>query len=230
MSHSLSIWSKDVGSLYWIPRLTKGGIGLYLALTGARLKADDLLYSGIATHYVPSAKLNDLKESLIESSLVDSGMDDIAKDVLSSFHQDIPTHQSFLFHNKDVIDQIFLDKKSVEEIFTALGQHESIFATNTLSTLRKMSPTSLKVTFEGLHRSSLLSTMSDGLKMEYRLSQRFMQPGSDFYDGVRAVLVDKDHRPKWNPPTLDLVTAKEVDSYFADLGCHDLDIVAAAKV
>ena len=117
----MSLNIKDVGSLYWIPRLSKGGIGLYLALTGARLKADDLLYAGIATHYVPSTKLHDLKESLIEASLIDeSKTNDIAEDVLSSYHEAIPVDQSFLYRNRDIIDQIFLDKKSVEEIFIDL--------------------------------------------------------------------------------------------------------------
>jgi len=226
----------DVGSMYWIPTLLSSsksktsGIGLYLALTGTRLKADDLLYTGIATHYIPSNHLQSLRKSLIETSLVDSGenSDDIAKDILSSFHLDIPLDQSILYRNKDEMDDIFCNKNSVKEIITYLETRntKSTFASNTLATLRKMSPTSLKVTYEGLHRSkSNTLSLKDVLKMEYRMSQRFMQLKSDFHEGIRAVLVDKDYNPKWDPSTLDLVDDNEIQSYFdVDLGCHDLDV------
>jgi hypothetical protein len=98
------------------------------------------------------------------------------------------------------------------------------FAAATLAALRQRSPTSLKVTFEALTRVAPTKhppqvTFAEALRTEYRLAQRFVraQPASDFVEGVRAVLVDKDHAPAWDPPTLDGVDAAAVEAFFAPL-------------
>jgi len=101
----------DVGSMYWLPRL-QGGIGNYIGLTGTRLKADDLIYSGIATHYIPSENLSDFKENLVERSkgIHNDGNDEIMKsevnqleDILSKYSsQDIDPSRSFLAKKSNV--------------------------------------------------------------------------------------------------------------------------------
>ena len=99
---------------------------------------------------------------------------------------------------------------------------ESAFGKSTLQALNKASPTSLKVTLEGLKRGRELQDVGECLKMEFRMSQVFMREGSDFYEGIRAVLVDKDHNPKWSPSSLDDISKDEVDSFFKPLGDGEL--------
>ena len=93
------------------------------------------------------------------------------------------------------------------------SQHE--FAHQTLETLTKCSPTSLKITLEGLKRGSAVPSLGEDLQMEFRLAQSCMRSKtSDFVEGVRATLIDKDKNPKWNPSTLEEVTDEMVESYF----------------
>ncbi|KAL7432505.1 hypothetical protein ACHAXM_003151 [Skeletonema potamos] len=231
----------DVGGTWWIPRLKLynqwksglvGGVGNYLALTGGRLAAEDLLYAGIATHYVKSENLDDLKSALAESttnSSADDSSGDCVAGVLMSFHDhNVDTKSSFLSQNRNDIDFAFDGKDSMEEIIAALESmgEDSQFGQSTLNTLKQMSPTSLKVTLEGLKRGAKLSSVGEALQMEYRMSQAFMREGSDFYEGIRAALVDKDGKPQWSPQTLEEVTEDIVDSYFKPLGDNELDVNA----
>ena len=209
----------DVGGMFWLPRC-KGGLGPYIALTGARLKADDLLYAGIATHYVASDDLDDLKEALIDATTTEGSN---VGSVLLSFHKEIPTNESFLAKHRTEIDYAFEDKTSMEQIIEQLSQKtDSEFCKKTLSTLHRMSPTSLKVTLEGLKRGKSLPSIKEVLEMEYRMAQAFMRDGSDFYEGVRAQLVDKDKNPQWNPKTLAEVSNETVETYFQHLGDNEL--------
>lgn len=230
----------DVGGTWWIPRLklysqwqnknVVGGIGNYLALTGARLEAEDLVYAGIATHYVKSNHLKELKHALVDASESDdsSKWGDCAESVLMSFHDhSIDLDASFLSQNRHDIDYAFDGKDSIEEIFTSLeSMGDSQFGQSTLKTLKQMSPTSLKVTLEGLKRGARAQTIGEALEMEYRISQSFMKEGSDFYEGIRAALVDKDGNPKWSPSCLKDVTEEIVDGYFEKLGGRELSLDA----
>eukprot|EP00814_Leptocylindrus_danicus_P010881 CAMPEP_0116036692 /NCGR_PEP_ID=MMETSP0321-20121206/21408_1 /TAXON_ID=163516 /ORGANISM="Leptocylindrus danicus var. danicus, Strain B650" /LENGTH=434 /DNA_ID=CAMNT_0003514351 /DNA_START=2066 /DNA_END=3370 /DNA_ORIENTATION=+ len=240
----------DVGSMYWLPRL-EGGLGTYIALTGARLKADDLMYAGLATHYVPSSKLMELRDALVAATAIASSGDNEGNDtdvndnvhvhvggiegVLASFAEDIDTTNSLLATNRGFIDKSFSfeKKSSVEEIVESLHLLSSSssssdacdsteFSRKTLDTIHKMSPTSLKVTFEGIRRGAELLDVASVLKMEYRMVQGFMRENSDFYEGIRAVLVDKDHKPKWSPGKLAEVTDDVVASFFESLGDNEL--------
>jgi len=224
----------DVGSMYWLPRL-QGGIGNYIGLTGTRLKADDLIYSGIATHYIPSENLSDFKENLVERSkgIHNDGNDEIMKsevnqleDILSKYSsQDIDPSRSFLAKNRTSIDSAFCDVNQVEDIVLKLEQNGGEFESKTLAQMRKMSPTSMKVTLEAIKRGNSLRDVASSLVMEYRLSQGFMQhPNSDFYEGIRALLVDKDNSPRWNPTSLEQVSNELVLSFFNSLGENDLSL------
>ena len=227
----------DVGGMWWLSRM-KGGLGNYIALTGQRLKADDLLYAGLATHHVPADKLEELKSALVAAT--DTGDDwkggDCIASTLMAFHDEsnINKNDSFLAKNRAEIDQAFDGKeKKVEDILSTLetmANSGSTFATKTIETLFKMSPTSLKVTQEGIRRGSELASIGEVLKMEYRMSQAFMRDGSDFYEGIRAVLVDKDQNPKWNPTSLDEVTDDVVSSHFESLGEHELELLPVKTI
>jgi enoyl-CoA hydratase/carnithine racemase len=229
----------DVGGTFFLPRL-KGSLGTYIALTGKRLKGDDLMYAGLATHYVPSNKVENLKQALIQASKISNEKDattndkdktlDLYASVLMSFHEGKGEQMSYLAQHQKLIDQIFHGKTCVEDIIIALQEQQScktdqsshLFAQQTLDTLLKMSPTSLKVTFEGLRRGKQLNDIGSCLQMEYRMANGFMRQGSDFYEGIRALLVDKDQSPKWNPTKLEEVTDDYVESFFQHLGDDEL--------
>jgi enoyl-CoA hydratase/carnithine racemase len=225
----------DVGGSWWIPRLTKlysnnsnyqvGGVGNYLALTGARLKAEDLIHTGIATHYIKSNQIDELRKCLIAATEIassDDNNDDCVASVLQSFHQE-SLEESYLSTNRIDIDYAFHGKDTVEEIYSSLESlgHESKFATTTLATLKTMSPTSLKVTLQGLKRGAKAQSIAEALQMEYRIVLHMMKEGSDFYEGIRAALVDKDGRPNWNPATLADVTDEMVNKHFEMLQEED---------
>jgi enoyl-CoA hydratase/carnithine racemase len=207
----------DVGSMYWMPRLLPSmSVAMHMGLTGVRLLPSDLLWAGLATHYVPSGKLQDLQYALADAT---KRRESIAP-VLMSFHEMPPVDpiDSDLAKNKREIDLAFGDiNASLLDIMHTLHTMDTAFAQETLQTLQKMSPTSMKVTLEGLRRGAKMSDIGQDLIMEYRMSQAFMREGSDFYEGIRATLIDKDRQPKWNPASVEQVTDEMVESYFAPL-------------
>lgn len=207
----------DVGGGYVLPRM-QGKLGVYLALTGHRLKGYDVKHSGVATHFVSSEKLADLESSLL--GLPDPHLNSIQQ-VLNDYDKQCSEgHKDFVLAKfTHQIDKCF-DKPTVEDIVKALEEDASEWALQQIELLSKMSPTSLKITLRQLQEGGTLS-LADCLKMEYRLTQRCMED-NDFYEGIRAVLVDKDNSPKWNPSSLAGVSKQKVDSYFASLGDREL--------
>ncbi|XP_072334367.1 3-hydroxyisobutyryl-CoA hydrolase, mitochondrial isoform X1 [Scyliorhinus torazame] len=208
----------DVGGGFFLPRL-KGKLGLYLALTGFRIKGRDVHQAGIATHFVTSEKIPDLERDLV--SLKSPSKEDVAE-LLNSYHFKCKSDDKFvLAEHMDKINRLF-KTNSVEEILQNLKQDASPFALQLLETLKKMSPTSMKITFQQLEEGAT-KNLSEVLVMEYRLSQACMR-GHDFYEGVRAVLVDKDQSPKWKPATLEEVTEEYLTSCFKPLGNKELKL------
>lgn len=209
----------DVGGGYALSRM-KGKLGIFLALTGHRLKGYDVKHAGVATHFVTSEKLADLESSLLslpsdpDIHMVSKLLDDYDKecsDENKEFSLEKFTHQ---------INSCF-DKPTMEDIISALEQDGTEWALQQIEVLNKMSPTSMKITLRQLQEGSKLN-LAECLKMEYRLSQRFME-GNDFYEGIRAVLVDKDNSPKWSPSSLADVSKEKEDCYFETLG--DMELV-----
>ncbi|XP_075368555.1 3-hydroxyisobutyryl-CoA hydrolase, mitochondrial isoform X2 [Mycteria americana] len=208
----------DVGGGYFLPRLS-GRIGYYLALTGFRLKGRDVLKAGIATHFVESEKLPALEKDLI--ALKSPSAENIA-DLLNSYHvkSKVDKEKEFVLdEHMEKINSLF-SANSMEEIVRKLKQDGSPFAIKQLETINKMSPTSLKMTLRQLREGASMS-LQDVLTMEYRLSQACMR-GHDFYEGVRAVLIDKDQSPRWKPAALEEVSDEFVDDCFKPLGNNDL--------
>lgn len=205
----------DVGGSYILPRLP-GATGMYLALTGYRAKAGDCLYLGLATHYVPSERLTDLKAKLAEAP---TGGDIAAVGVLLDDFAEDPGPAPLAEH-RDAIDRCFA-RDSVEDILAALTRKPTDWAARQAADLRGKSPTSLKLTFEQMRRGGMMS-FDECLKMEFRLVSHIILRGDDFYEGVRALLVEKDKAPSWKPASLDAVPASEIDAYFDDLGGDEL--------
>ncbi|XP_005145668.1 3-hydroxyisobutyryl-CoA hydrolase, mitochondrial isoform X2 [Melopsittacus undulatus] len=210
----------DVGGGYFLPRLS-GKTGYYLALTGFRLKGRDVLKAGIATHFVESEKLPALEKDLI--ALKSSSTENIA-DLLNSYHMKSKGDQEkdfVLDEHMEKINSLF-SGNSMEEIVKNLKQDGSAFAIKQLETINKMSPTSLKLTLRQLREGASM-TLQEVLTMEYRLSQACMRH-PDFYEGVRAVLIDRDQSPRWKPAALEEVSDEFVDNCFKPLGSNDLKL------
>ncbi|HEY0834897.1 MAG TPA: enoyl-CoA hydratase/isomerase family protein [Azospirillum sp.] len=183
----------DVGGTYFLPRCP-GRIGLYLGLTGARLKAADMLYAGIATHYVPSSDIENLKAALADITDV-AAADAQVQAVLARFHQD--PGPAPLAEKRGLIDRLFAGD-TLDAVLGALEAESDPWAAQTLSTICSKSPYALAVTVRQLRDGAALS-FDEAMALEFRLSLHVaMAP--DFREGVRAVIVDKDNAPKWQPP------------------------------
>ncbi|MEX0582634.1 MAG: enoyl-CoA hydratase/isomerase family protein, partial [Sneathiella sp.] len=200
----------DVGGSFFLPRLA-GELGLYLGLTGARLKAADAVYTGIAPVYVESGRLDALKDALTGHRFSGEAQSEVGA-ILKEFASDPGVAP--IAEVTSAIDAHFA-KDSTEEILASLEGEADPWAQKTAATLRAKSPTSLKLAFQQLRRGAELD-FDDCMRMEYRMVRRVIQ-GVDFYEGTRAVVIDKDQLPKWNPATLDAVSDTEIEEYFEPL-------------
>lgn len=201
----------DVGGSYFLPRLI-GKLGLYLGLSGHQLKGSDVMKAGIATHYIESSKLPKLYEELTNSTTADN------LDSVITKHTDLMhSHPFSLLPLRSKIDHCF-SGNTIEEIVQRLKEDKSDWANNTLENLKKMSPLSLKITKRANDFGSKQS-LQDCLKMENRLAAAAIEArvSKDFYEGVRALLVDKDKNPKWNPKTLEEISDDTVNKCFGPL-------------
>ncbi|MGC2414752.1 MAG: enoyl-CoA hydratase/isomerase family protein [Stellaceae bacterium] len=211
----------DVGATRFL-NLAPGHIGRYLALTGARLGAADTCYCGFATHYVPRERVEELVEALGhiawregEGAQIEAALGAFAADP-----GDAP-----LAARRAAIDRSFAGD-TVEAVLDALGREaeaggsDAKWAAETRTGLLTKSPTSLKITLRQLTEGRGYD-IEAALSLEYRLTQHFMQ-GHDFFEGVRAALIDKDQQPRWDPASLAEVSEAMVEGYFASLGEDEL--------
>ncbi len=189
----------DVGASWFLSHCP-GRLGIYLGLTGARLDAADMLAAGLATHFLPSERRLDQFANLAD-------LPDKAG----------PAPLSALL---PAIDRCFAGA-SVEAILTALDAERSDWANETARALRGKSPTAVKVAHRQLRQAEALG-FDSAMVVEYRLARHFMA-GHDFFEGVRAAVIDKDRRPAWRPATLADVDQTMVDSYFAPAVGPDLN-------
>lgn len=200
----------DVGGGYFLPRCP-GQTGLYLALTCKRIKSADMLYVGFATHFVPSAKMAQLQDKIMQSP---QDIDLLLKDFSGQ-----PADASELAANREKIDRCFAHDH-VEEILADLQKDSSAWAIETLQAMQSLSPTSLKIALRQIRLGAKM-TFAEVMAMEYRLSQACLAR-HDFYEGVRAALIDKDRCPRWIPATVGDVPDADIDLYFQSLGSQDL--------
>ncbi|MBP2227488.1 enoyl-CoA hydratase [Azospirillum agricola] len=198
----------DVGGTYFLPRLP-GQTGVWLGLTGDRLKAADMLAIGAADAFVPSAGIEALVADLAAGTPPDEA---VAKAKGSAGEAGVPA-------NRAAIDRCY-GFDTVEAIVKALEAEGTDWAAAQLATLKRVSPTSLKVTLTALRRGAKLD-FDACMVQELRLSLAFLA-GDDFYEGIRAALVDKDKNPKWKPADLAGVGPSDVERHFAEPAGGDL--------
>ena len=193
----------DVGAGDFLSRLN-GQFGMYLALTGARCKWGDCLQTGLATHAVSQDKLEDLRASIIEQGNPRPALEQYAVEVDFETNAETRSLIAECFNTDKLEEGINLLKQKADE--------GNDFAKETLATLLARSPTSLMVTWRAMKQCKPLG-LDDCLKLENRVAHHMMD-NHDFYEGVRAVLIDKDNEPHWQPENLAGVTDEIVDSYF----------------
>ena len=199
----------DVGAGWYLSRLA-GRLGPFLALTGARLDGAECLHAGLATHYLPSDRLDQAKREIAERP----GEAEAILDHLS----DTPP-EARLARNIEKIDRLFASDR-LEDILAVLEQDGSKWALKERATLLRKSPLSCKVALRQLAEAGAITTFAEEMKREYALAARIiMLP--DFAEGVRAVLVDKDRSPAWHPATAEAATPEMVDALFEPLGPDD---------
>ncbi|MSP44095.1 MAG: enoyl-CoA hydratase/isomerase family protein [Alphaproteobacteria bacterium] len=201
----------DVGGSYFLSRCP-GQLGVFLALTGTRIGVADALYCGIATAYAPAERFTDLQAALARNRPI--------VDVLNELTQ-VPPDAPTLAQNRARIDRFFAHDR-VEDIIQALEQESDDWAAQTRAAILGKSPISTKVALRQLREGAKLDFISC-MQMEYRLANRFIE-GADFYEGVRATVIDKGQPPKWRPDTLAGVSGPDVDAYFAPLGPRELKL------
>lgn len=199
----------DVGGSWFLPRMADRSIGLYLALTGRRLKGADLLHTGLATHYVPSGVLPSLEEQLC--SIKDPRM---VEDVLSAFAVKKDALPPFgLEKDQKLIDEVFQPSRTVEEMIALLQSNGSDTAAALATGMRKCCPSAMKVSLELFRRGAALTDPAKVFEMEYYATQKAVQHG-DFTAGVTALLIEKTNAPQWNPASLEEVSNDLVQSFF----------------
>jgi enoyl-CoA hydratase len=195
----------DVGGGWYLPRL-EGRVGQFMALTGARLDGAECLYLGLATHHVEQASLDDLIARLAKTPARVAG-------AVGAFSA--KPSGARIAANLPAIAKLFASDR-LEDVLAALAAEDSAWADSELATLKSKSPLSCKVSLRLLADGAARRSFRDEMTAEYALAAHVVQT-HDFRDGVRALLIDKDNAPVWQPATPEDVTEEMLDKLFAPL-------------
>nr|CAG8480222.1 11886_t:CDS:2 [Entrophospora candida] len=185
----------DVGGSFFLPRMD-GELGTYLALTCENVVGIDVFLSGVASHYVPSQRLQQLEDRLSE---LESDDHEVINSAIEEFVSEPPKEHKYSFGTE--------------------------WSKKTLETLKKHSPTSLVVTLKEL-REGKKKDIVNCFKLEYNVVQKFLEK-SDFKEGVRALLIDKDNNPKWNPSTINDINEEEIINFYfnSEKDCETIEFL-----
>lgn len=197
----------DIGASYLLARCPDN-FGVYLGLTGHRVNAQDAFELGLIKHIITSSDLSHLLQALISADLKSSSKQSVT-DCIQKFTK--PTLPSSLQQHAQTIRACF-QFNSIDEIIQALQAKQDAWCLQTLAVLKQRSPLSLSITLKQLRAAKGLS-LDACLATDKILVRHFIQ-GDDFYEGVRAVLIDKDQTPHWQPADLNAVSDQLVNSYF----------------
>jgi len=202
----------DVGATFFLPRLPSH-VGVYLALTGARLSCGDALDFGIAGVHIPAARQAEFAQRLIRG-------EDIKTAIAA---EQAPPAAQALAQQGPLIERCF-SAGTLASILANLddaGEAGSVFARSAGHAIASKSPTSLAIALRQMRIGATLD-IGEALRTEFRIVSRIAR-GHDFYEGVRAVIIDKDNRPRWKPDALESADVISVDSYFAPLHEGELE-------
>jgi enoyl-CoA hydratase len=189
----------DIGATFFLPRLP-GHLGCYLGLTGARIHGADAVHAGFATQFTPRAELQQLS-----AALAHDGIAALARHAA-------PLPEFTLQDQRTTIDTIFA-ADSIPEILGRLDTDNGDWARKTIEALRTVSPSALgwtlRILRDGAHR-----TLEQCLDAEFALTHTTMRH-NDFIEGVRAMVVDKDRTPRWQPARIEDVAQSDIEAMFA---------------
>lgn len=210
----------DVGGGYSLSHYPPScAIGQYLAMTGEKIKAFDAVYCNFASHVVPGAQFASLEQSLQSKQFTSlphdfAALHEEVAEFLAPFRPSADTvlQYSVLDKNRFEIDDLF-DANNVKQVLQNLATSKSPFAQQTLKNILKKCPTSVYVSFETVKRGKNMQSIEEVLLYDYRVATRMVTRG-DFREGVRATLIDKDNKPKWQPATLEQVQEKDIAALF----------------
>ncbi|MDV3457656.1 enoyl-CoA hydratase/isomerase family protein [Sphingomonas sp. HF-S4] len=195
----------DVGGGWYLSRLP-GHLGEYIALTGARLNGADCRALGLATHYLAAEKLDQAKAEIAANpQAIAATLDALSED---------PGQAAILDQRAD-IDRLFA-ADTLEEIVAALAADGGLWAREQLAILATKSPQAMKVSLHLVRQGRHMPSFEDEMRQEFAVASRVVQR-PDFAEGVRAVIVDKDNAPRWQPATIEGVTDHVIDQIFAPL-------------
>ena len=196
----------DVGGT-WLLAHAPGEVGVYLGLTGESMNAADAILARFSDTFIASDKRAALTERLIDPK------GGTVAQAISAFAQD-PGASQLAARSSD-IERAFAGR-SVEDIFAALAQHPGEWAEKTAAALKQKSPKALKLTLAAIRGARALRSLDQALIAEFRLTVRLFEDG-EFPEGVRALIIDKDKKPKWSPPELARISDDFVRAYLAPL-------------
>lgn len=202
----------DVGASHALPRLP-GAAGMWLAITGDRIRTADAVALGLADAHVPTDRMEALRAALIAGDDVDA--------TIAAHRADPGPAPGDA--NRAVMDACF-SAPSPLDILARLdaAAAQSDFARKCAAAMRTKSPTSMAIAFEQMKRGASMN-FREAMQMEFRIVSRVTR-GVDFYEGVRAVIIDKDNAPRWTPPALADVATADIERYFAPLGPSELTV------
>ncbi|AOT72578.1 enoyl-CoA hydratase/isomerase family protein [Geosporobacter ferrireducens] len=211
----------DVGGSYFLTRMP-GYVGRYLALTSVTIGPVDVLYAGAADYFIDSRAWGDVK-AVIEGMTWIKDSAELQLNVLLAVSQQVISSKNFQMNllnestlaltEEKITEHFALER--IEDIISRLeasAENGDLWAKETLDILLEKSPTSLKVTLQQLIKGEK-KNLFDCFMMELEMSMNFMK-SHDFYEGVRAVLVDKDRMPRWKPKTLSDVAEEDISAFF----------------
>jgi len=211
----------DVGASYFLPRIFNKDptIGLYMGLTGEKIKGRDIAKCGVATHFVPQEKMEKLKTAIIEKSGEDATLKHV-QSIVQEFAEITYNPEHFSFPRSDDIQRTFL-VDNIDALLDRLhntiengSEDEKGWASNVLKIIEKSSPISIVVAFEQIKRGIAMKTVDESYNLEAQLCAAFVED-SDFFEGVRALLVDKDQKPNWKYNSIKDINQKElINKYF----------------
>ncbi|KAK4713919.1 hypothetical protein R3W88_019826 [Solanum pinnatisectum] len=207
----------DCGFSYMLPRLP--------GRLGEKLRGKEVVAAGLATHFVPSQKLLQLEKRLLS---LKSGDEDTIRSVINEFSTNITIDERSILNKLSVINECF-SKDSVEEIIESFegeaNRKGNDWIMPVLKSLKKASPTTLKILLRSIQEGRT-QTISKCLRRKFKISMNIQRTiiSGDFYEGIRARVIDKDKSPKWNPSTLDKVHDDQLDVIFKPFEVHDLEL------
>jgi enoyl-CoA hydratase len=203
----------DVGASYFLAR-APWQTGTYLALTGDRIGAQDAILTGFANATIPATRLPQIPAALADCR-------EAAEVHTAIINLEAPPAPGRLNKEWEWIDTCFA-ADNVETIIERLTANSAEGAQSALATMRKASPTSLKITLRNIRAASSFMRVEESFQQDFRISLACIA-GHDFIEGIRAQIVDKDRNPTWRPDKLADVTPQIVEAHFKPVGALELN-------